>query len=133
MSTITLTYAGETITLPGALYWSDEFTWGSVVHTPQRALEGGLYIQVHKRIAGRPITLTPYAETDDWLSRGTLDKLLDWVNNPQCEMLLSYRGKSYNVVWRHQEGEVLTAIPVVHYDDTQLNDWFQATFKLMEV
>lgn len=129
----TLTYNGTTVTLPPALYWADETTWSRVVHTPQRSVEGNLYLHVHARTGGRPITLMPLAETDDWIHRSLLEILLEWANTPRCEMLLSYRGKEYNVVWRHQDDEVISSVPVVHYDDSQPNDWFQTTLKFLEI
>ena len=129
----TLTYNGTTVNLPDDLFWSDETSWSQVVQTAERTITGALVIQTHSRIAGRPITLQPEAENASWINRGDLMTLKSWADIPGCEMLLSHRGISYNVVWRHHEGEVIQATPVVHYSDVQSGDWYTATLMLMEI
>jgi hypothetical protein len=129
----TLTYQTTTLDLPDDLYWSDEASWQPVVQTAERTITGALVVQTHARIAGRPITLQPEAENSAWITRATLVTLMAWASIPGCEMLLSHRGISYNVVWRHQDGEVIQATPVVHYADVQTGDYYTATLSLMEI
>lgn len=129
----TLSYNGTTINLPDDLYWSDEASWQPVVQTAERTITGALVLQVHARIAGRPITLTPDSENASWITRDTLETLMSWASIPGCEMLLSYREISYTVVWRHHDGEVITATPVVHYSDVQDGDYYTATLRFMEL
>ena len=129
----TLTYSGTTVTLPDDLYWSDEFAWQPVVQTAERTITGALVIQQATRIAGRSITLQPDSENAAWVSRADLEQMRSWATIPQCEMTLSYRGTGRTVIWRHHDGEVINANPVVHYADVQSGDWYTATLKFMEV
>ena len=129
----TLTYQTTVLDLPDDLYWSDEAAWQPVVQSAERTITGALVIQAHTRIAGRPITLQPEAENSSWITRTTLEGLMALASIPGCEMLLSHRGISYNVVWRHQDGEVIQATPVVHYADVQTGDFYTATLRLMEI
>jgi hypothetical protein len=129
----TLTHQTTTLDLPDDLYWADEASWQPVVQTAERTITGALVLQTHARIAGRPITLQPDTDGAAWLTRAQLVTLMQWASIPGCEMLLSHRGISYNVVWRHQDGEVIQATPVVHYADVQSGDFYTATLRLMEI
>lgn len=129
----TLTYQSTTVTLPDDLYWADEFAWQPVQQTAERTITGALVIQQATRIAGRSITLRPDSEGAAWVSRGVLEELLGWATIPQCEMTLSYRGISTQVIWRHHDGEVIEASPVIHYADALSADWYTATLKFMEI
>jgi len=129
----TLTYDGTTINLPDDLYWSDEASWQPVVQSAERTITGALVVQTHARIAGRPITLQPDSDNAAWITRETLETLMTWASIPDCEMLLSYRGISYTCIWRHHDGEVIQATPVVHYADVQSGDYYTATLRLMEI
>lgn len=129
---ITLSHDGVTVNLPADLYWADEFNWQPVVQTAERTITGALIIQQAVRIAGRPVTLQPDGDSG-WIPRGVLEQLRTWATISQCEMTLTHRGVSRQVIWRHHEGEVITATPVVHYADVQSGDWYTATLRLMEI
>lgn len=129
----TLTYDGTTLILPDDLYWADEASWQPVVQTAERTITGALVVQTHARVAGRPITLQPDSENASWITRQTLETLMAWASIPDCEMLLSYRGISYDVIWRHHDGEVIQATPIVHYADVQAGDYYTATLRFMEI
>ena len=129
----TLTYNDTTVTLPDDLYWADEFGWQPVQQTAERTITGALVIQQATRIAGRSITLRPDSPDAAWISRGVLETLKDWSQIPQCEIIISYRGIERRVIWRHHDGEVIEATPVIHYADAQSVDWYTATLKFMEI
>ena len=129
---ITLSYDGTTVSLPEDLYWADEFNWTALVQTAERTITGALIIQQATRIAGRPVTLQPDGDSG-WIPRGVLEQLRTWATIPQCEMTLTHRGVTRQVIWRHHEGDVIDANPVVHYADAQSGDWYTATLRLMEI
>jgi hypothetical protein len=133
MTTTTLTYGTTTVQLPDDLYWSDELEWQPTVQSAERTITGALVIQSATRIAGRPITLQPLEQTDSWFTRQLLETLWAWATVPDCEMLLSYRGITHNVTWRHHEGVVIQATPIVHYRDVVPEDWYSATLRFMEI
>lgn len=129
----TLTYDNTTVTLPDDLYWADEFAWQPVQQTAERTITGALVIQQATRIAGRSITLRPDSQDAAWVSRGVLETLRVWSEIPRCEIIISYRGIERRVIWRHHDGEVIEATPVIHYADAQAADWYTATLKFMEI
>lgn len=129
----TLTRNTVTLDLPDDLYWSDETAWQPVVQTAERTITGALVVQVHQRIAGRPITLEPVDDSSAWLTRDKLETLMSWASIPDAQMVLNYRGTDYNVIWRHHDGEVISAQPIVHYADVQAGDFYTVTLRFMEV
>lgn len=129
----TLSYQGTPIALPADLYWSDEASWQPVVQTAERTITGALVVQVHQRIAGRPITLKPPGEDGAWMTRETLDGLIALASVPGAEMTLTLRGVARQVVWRHQDEPVIDAQPVMHYADVQGGDFYTATLRFMEI
>ena len=128
-----LTRNGVTVPLPSDLYWADEFAWQPVVQTAERTITGALVLQQAARTAGRPITLRSFSESSGWVTRAAMGALREWASIPQCEMVLSYRENSYNVTWRHHDGNALEATPVVWFSDAQNDDYYTATLNLMEI
>lgn len=130
---ITLSYNGAALALPDDLYWSDEASWQPVAQSAERTITGALVVQVHARIAGRPITLEPPGGDGAWMTRADLDALLAWAAVPGGEMTLTLRGVDHLVVWRHQDAPAIQARPVVPFSDVAPGDFYTATLRFMEL
>lgn len=134
MSSITLRVATTEVVLPADLYWSDETTWQPVAQKEERSITGALIVQTSVMTGGRPITLQPVdADRSGWVTRMVLDQLMDWAAQPGLQMVLSLRGQSRSVIWRHSERGVIDARPVFHFDDVQPGDFYSVTLKFMEI
>lgn len=130
---ITLAVGATTLTLSPDLYWSDEINWSPVVQTAERTITGALILSTFSRTAGRPITLEPEDDASAWMPRATVDQLRNWAAVAGQEMTLTLRGTSRTVVFRHQDGAGVEAVPVVHYSDVQTGDYYRVTIRLMEI
>ena len=131
--TITLTHLTTTIDLSPDLAWTDENSWLPVEQTEQRTVTGALIVSSATRIGGRPITLAPDGDNSAWLSLETLTALRNMAVVLGRVMQLTFRGQSYDVIFRHQGGNAIEATPVVRYNDTQGGDWYLVTIRLMEL
>ena len=130
---ISLSYLTTTIDLPPDYFWSDENDWAAVEQSIQRSVSGALIVSASLRIAGRPITLTSEDQTSAWMSRSTLEALRTWAAVPGRQMALSIRGTTYNVIFRHHDGQAIEAKPVAHYSDVQPTDLYVVTLRFTEV
>ena len=130
---ITLTYSGTTLTLPEDLYWNDENSWAPVEQAIERSISGALIVSSSTRVAGRPITLTPEDQNSAWMIRSLLDTLRTWAAVPGREMVLTLRGTTYNVIFRHHDGQAIEAAPIKHCNDVQPTDFYTVTLRFMEV
>jgi hypothetical protein len=132
-STITLTVGATTVALPPDLYWSDETAWHPVAQSAERTLTGAVIVSSQARSGGRPITLEPPVQLASWMPRTAIEQLQAWADTPGQQMTLTLRGLPRTVIWRHQDGEVMTARPVQHYADVLPDDAYTATLKFMEI
>lgn len=130
---ITLSVDGTTVDLPADLLWSDELNWHPVRQSVERSLSGALIVDVADATPGRSITLEPEDEGSAWMPRADVDQLKVWAAEPGQEMTLVLRGVTHTVMWRHHEGEALSARPVVHYSDVDDADFYIVKLKLMKV
>lgn len=126
---ITLTVDSTTVVLHPDLYWADE-NWSPVGQTGTRAITGALIVQAKQMLDGRPITLQPVDESSAWMAFSDLAQLREWAAVAGQLMVLSLRGHSYNVFWRHEEGSALEDKPVVHYSDVVDGDFYLVTLRL---
>jgi hypothetical protein len=132
MSTITLTDGTTTVTLPDDILWRDELDWSPVDQSVEYLLSGSLDIQVGTRLAGRPITLGG-DESSSWMARGTILALLDWAVVAGQQLTLDYHGRSFAVIFRHQDAPAVDAKAVVEQVPPADEDWYWVTLKFMEV
>ena len=130
---ITLTYLTDVITLHPDLKWEDEHNWFPVEQTVQRTITGALIVSSSARVAGRPVTLAPVDEASAWMTQATVDALRNLAVVPGRVMQLSIRGTARDVIFRHHDGSVIEASPVLHYSDVAAADWFRLTIRLMEI
>lgn len=131
MPDTTLTVGSTTVDL-GDLLWADEFAWQPVAQQVDRSLTGALLIQAAALLAGRPVTLTGGADDRGWISRATLLQCTAWAAVPGQVMTLAWRGSSYSVIWRHQDGAI-EATPVDPRTDDAADDDYRVTLRLMVI
>ena len=111
MSVITLTDGTSTITLPGALDWTDRYAWSAVGQSMTRGLTGKPIIQAAALVAGRPITLQ--GDTDRaWVDRSVCDALLAWADVPGKPLTLTLYGQTHAVYMRHHDAPAFEARPL---------------------
>lgn len=129
---ITLSDGTNTIELHPDLFWSDEDNWHPVAQAVQRTITGALDIQVSALNKGRPITLEPEDDNTAWMSSAVVQQLRNLAAVPGQQMVLTLRGVSHTVIFRHQDGG-FEAKPVVHYRDRVPGDWYLCVIRLMEI
>lgn len=131
---ITLSYnnGNTVIVLHPDLFWVDEHSWTPVQQMAERSLTGAMLIDYALKTSGREITLQPEDGNSAWINRATLDSLKIAAAIPGLEMSLSINGTTYSVVFRHLDG-ALDVVPVVHYNDSDPNDWFSVTLRFLEI
>jgi len=120
---------GDVLALHPDLYWSDEDDWHPVAQNVARTLDGALDIQAQAMPSGRPITL----ESDDtyaWMPSKTIEQLRAWAEVPLKQFDLQLRGKTWRVIFRHQDG-AMQARCIVHYSDRIAQDRYYITLRLM--
>ena len=130
---ITLSDGTTTLALHPDLYWSDEHNWFPVEQTAQRTITGALIVSVATRLAGRPVTLQPEDDSSAWTPRADLDQLRHWAAGAGRVLQLTLRGRTRDVMFRHQDNHAVEVTPVQHLNDTQPGDWFLVTVRLMEI
>lgn len=129
---ITLSDGTNTLELHPDLFWSDEDNWHPVAQAVQRTITGALDIQVAAMNKGRPITLEPEDDSTAWMSSAIVQQLRNLAAVPGQQMVLTLRGESRTVIFRHQDGG-FEAKPVVHYRDRVPGDWYLCVIRLMEI
>ena len=132
---ITLQYGVETLPLDPDLYWVDENQYSPVEQSVDVGLNGALIVQADgdANRPGRPITLQPEDEFSAWMIRADLDQLNAWAAIADADFVLTLRGVTRNVKFRHQDKPAVDAKPVVHFSDVQAGDFYLVTLKFMEV
>lgn len=121
-----------TVVLDDDLYWSDEGSWQPVAQAVNRTITGALDIQVTALVGGRPITLEPEDDSSGWMHRAAVAQLLEMAQVPGQQLTLTFRGSTYNVLFRHQDTP-LDYRPVVHYNTAEASDYMLCTIRLMEI
>lgn len=129
---ITLSDGTDTIELHPDLFWSDEDNWHPVAQAVQRTITGALDIQVSALNKGRPITLEPEDDSSAWMASTIVQQLRNLAAVPGQQMVLTLRGVSRTVIFRHQDGG-FEAKPVIHYRDRVPGDWYLCVIRLMEI
>lgn len=129
---ITLSDGATVIELHEDLYWSDENTWYPVEQSVQRTITGAMIVSVATRIAGRPITLEPEDDSSAWMHRSVVDTLRNYAAVPGKVLTLTLRGVPRSVMFRHQDGG-FEAVPIIHYNDVDVADYYRCVVRLMEI
>lgn len=130
---IVLSVSSTVVNLPADLRWTDELDWRPVRQSVERSLSGALIVDVAAAVPGRAITLEPENDSSAWMTRAAVEQLQAWADVPGQQMTLLLRGVTHTVMWRHHDGDALTARPVVHYSDVDAADFYLVKLKLMKV
>lgn len=130
---ITLSDGTVTLSLNPDLAWADEFAWNPVEQTVERTLSGGLIVSVAARVKGRPITLQSFDESSGWVTKGDIETIRTFAATPGKTMTLTIGAAARTVVFRHEEGAAIEAIPVVFYSDAASEDWYRVVLRFLEV
>lgn len=102
------------ITLPGDLYWEDEFQWSPVIRTTGWGLSGAPITQVAVKQSGRPITLVAQNGVLGyvWLDRATLIALKALSEAPTWAGTLTFAdGRTFAVIFREDGLTAESVIP----------------------
>lgn len=129
---ITISDGITTLELPDDLHWADEHAWSPVAQTVEHALDGALLVFTTARQAGRPITLAG-AEDRAWITRAEVEQLRTWAALPGQQLTLTLHGTARTVVFRHQDGTVVDAEPVMFWVPMLDTHYYTLTLRLMEV
>lgn len=135
-----ITLAG--VTLPGDLYWSDEFTAWKVGQTRKTSLTGALILHESALLAGRPITLETTQEGSNWVAPLRLDQLLqlqaleeDVEAGPFELVMPDYNAgiRSFTVRFNRDGGKAIEARPIRFISPAVDADYFAVTLRLIQV
>lgn len=118
------------IPLPEDLLWPDEFSWTPVRQNQDVALSGALIVEEATQQAGRLITLT--GGDDVWTDRATIEALYALAQQASSPLVLSYHGRSFNVLFRHADGAI-DAQPVLPHSNPAGGAQYTLTLRLIEV
>lgn len=131
--TTTLFDGTTTIELSDDLYWSDEHAWHPVEQSAERTITGALIVSSALRVGGRPITLEPEDDNSAWLRLSVVAQLRNWAAVPGRTLVLTLRGVTHTVIFRHHDGAGVEATPVVHFSDVDAGDFYKVVLRLMEI
>lgn len=138
MSEITL----DTITLPGDLLWSDEFTAWRVGQLQRVSVTGALVVNESALQAGRPVTLETTQSGNAWVAAITLPVLLQLQaleaqtrTVPMALSVPAHNGgtRSFNVLFNRAGGKALEARPLLFASPYLDGDYFAITLRLIQV
>lgn len=107
----------DTLELPDALVWQDEFDWVQAAGALHYTLQGRAVFELIQRPAesGRTVTL---GHEHAWLDRADLLELQEWAAQADRQMILSlHDGRTFTVVFRLWDQPVLEAEPVAEVSD----------------
>ena len=138
MSEITL----DTITLPGDLFWSDEFTGWKVGQLQRVSVTGALVVNESALQAGRPMTLETTQSGNAYVAAITLPVLLQLQaleaqtrTLPMVLTVPAHNGgtRSFNVLFNRAGGKALEARPLLFASPYIDGDYFAITLRLIQV
>lgn len=129
---ITLLADGVTVNLNPDLVWSDEWDYTPVQESVDPSVTGALIIQTGVLQKGRPFTLQPEGDDSGWMKLSDVQQLRAWAAVPGKQFVLTIRGLSYTVKFRHTD-KGFEARPVKHMRDLDPDDYYLCTIRLMEI
>ncbi len=93
------------IQLPNDIEWSDEGSWMPTAQVVTTTITGAQIIQASAQQAGRPITLVGRGDQHIWVSYAAITSLRAMAaSNLSTPMsLVLCDGRTFTVVWRHQD------------------------------
>lgn len=118
-----MTISLDAITLPDDLWWDDETDWTPVAQDQGWSVSGALLLDISTKQAGRPITLVG-DETTAWATRETVLALQTQAAIPNQTMTLTIDAVTYDVMFRHSDGQPIEAEPVVRMRPPAATDYY---------
>jgi hypothetical protein len=128
------------VTLPGDLLWSDEFTGWKVGQAQRRSLTGALIVQESEVQVGRPITLQTTRSGNSYVAAVSLPVLqalqaLEAVarTTPMTLTLPAHNSgtRTFNALWNRAAGAALEATPLLFASPYVDGDYFAITLRLI--
>lgn len=131
------------ITLPGDLLWSDEFTAWKVGQAQRRSLTGAMVIQESLVQEGRRITLqTTTAGSNRYVAAVSLPVLLQLQaleaatrTAPMTLTMPAHNSgtRTFSVLWNRADGAALEATPILFASPYLDDDHFAITLRFLTV
>jgi hypothetical protein len=122
----------DAVVLPADLWWVDETDWTPVEQNTEYSLAGALIVESSTRQAGRPITLAGH-EQRAWVRRSTVLALQAMAVVAGKEMVLTLHARSFNVMFRYDDGLPVEAESRRKKSPPADDDWYTLTLRLMEI
>lgn len=138
MTDITL----DGITLPGDLFWSNEFTAWKVGQSQRRSLTGALVVHESAVQVGRPITLETTSNGNTYVAAIALPVLQQLQaleaqtrTTPMTLVLPAHNTgtRSFDVLFDRTSGKALEARPLLFASPYIDEDYFAITLRLITV
>lgn len=121
----------DTIVLPD-LVIANEVGWTGVYCETERALDGSLLIW-ENTVSGEPIDLIGGSDIA-WIDRDVLMNVKELAEVSNAVYTLEYEGDIKQVRFRHEDGNVISATPLVGRPNREDSDRYaNVIIKLMEV
>lgn len=119
------------ITLPDLII-DNEITWSGIQGEVARALDGSLIVW-EQEMVGEPVDLVGRSDTA-WITRTVLLQIQALAMVAKAIYVLNYEGVETDVRFRQEEGNVVSAIPVVERPNHASGDYYSdVRLKLMYV
>ena len=120
--------SGGSVELPGDMRWADELDWTELAQaSPVRSLAGNPIVQLSRKKAGRPITLTG---ANCWIPLATIKKIIEWADSGEPLTLICPSGETKNVRFRLSDGALTNCAPVLFRAAESGEDPYTATVNL---
>lgn len=128
----------DAVTLPGDLEWEDEGAWVPAAAVMTTTITGAQILHVSALQAGRPITLVAKGDQHVWLTYAEVEALRAMaaanLSTPMTLTLID--GRSFQVVFRHQDGAVeYSPVEFLVSQNTDVRDArpYTLTLRLLQV
>lgn len=120
------------VSINGASIFTDRGDSFGVSQSVKRTLGGRLKVLVSPVVGGKPITLVG-SEEQGWITKETVDLLLEMANSPGGVYELLVNGVSTTVMFRNHEQPSFQAFPLVYRNNQEGSDYHTFSMKLMTI
>lgn len=120
------------VTLSPNMMWTDRYQHSPVVQDTRITLGGTLVVHSNVLSSGRPITLEALSD-QGWLTKAQVEAVQLIADVSGATYTLTIGSESYNVMFRHHEGDAVSMTPLITRATPLDGDYFVGTIKLMTV
>lgn len=120
------------ITIPSSIVWTDRKSSPPVTQTRRITLGGKSVFYPQQLVAGMPITLASL-EDQGCVYLDVADQLYELSMAPGAQYTLAIEGKTFNVLFRHEDPPAFTMEPIIARSTPLAGDLFRVTIKLITV